>query len=173
MHLFMISLLLVQAVPTPSALYERYNQITRFDHHFSKYSKRYFGPAIDWRYFKAQAVAESRLEENATSAAGAVGALESPIVRTFTFEVIADGFPFFVKSLHSTWTVQALGAKRSEVTIHSQFEMLPVIGALMWPLFKKNSRETTTTLLEELKHYAETGETGRLTHQAKDPGQLG
>ena len=93
--------------------------------------------------------------------------------RTFTFEVIADGFPFFVKSLHSTWTVQALGAKRSEVTIHSQFEMLPVIGALMWPLFKKNTRETTTTLLEELKHYAETGETGRLTHQAKDPGQLG
>ena len=67
--------------------------------------------------------------------------------RTFTFEVIADGFPFFVKSLHSTWTVQALGAKRSEVTIYLQFEMLPVIGALISPLFKKNSRETTTTLL--------------------------
>ena len=76
MHLFMISLLLVQAVPTPSALYERYNQITRFDHHFSKYSKRYFGPAFDWRYFKAQAVAESRLEENATSVAGAVGIMQ-------------------------------------------------------------------------------------------------
>ena len=76
MHLFMISLMLVQAVPTPSALYERYNQITRFDHHFSKYSKRYFGPAFDWRYFKAQAVAESRLEENATSVAGAVGIMQ-------------------------------------------------------------------------------------------------
>ncbi len=37
--------------------------------------------------------------------------------------------------------------------------MLPVIGALMWPLFKKNNRKTTTILLEELKHYAQTGET--------------
>ena len=85
MHLFIISLLLVQAVPTPSALYARYNQITRFDHHFSKYSKRYFGPAFDWRYFKAQAVAESRLEENASSVAGAVGVMQ---VMPQTFEEI-------------------------------------------------------------------------------------
>ena len=79
--------------------------------------------------------------------------------RTFTFELIADGFPFFVKSVHSTWTVQPLVANRSEVTINLQYEMLPVIAALIWPLFKKNNRETTTIMLEELKHYAETGET--------------
>ncbi len=78
--------------------------------------------------------------------------------RTFTFELITDGFPFFVKSVHSTWTVQPLGANRSEVTINSQFEMLPMIGALMWPLLKKNSRKTITILLEDLKRYAETGE---------------
>jgi hypothetical protein len=78
--------------------------------------------------------------------------------RTFTFEVIAAGFPFFVKSLHSTWSVQPLDANRSEVSINSQFEMLPVVGALMWPLLKKNSRKTFTILLEELKLYAETGE---------------
>ena len=46
MHLFLISLLLVQAEPTLSPLYARDNQITKFDHHFSKYSKRYFGPRV-------------------------------------------------------------------------------------------------------------------------------
>ena len=27
----------------------------RFDDTFRKYTKRYFGPAVDWRVFKAQA----------------------------------------------------------------------------------------------------------------------
>ena len=31
----------------------------RYDPTFRKYSRRYFGPAFDWRYFKAQGFAES------------------------------------------------------------------------------------------------------------------
>ena len=42
-------------------------------------------PAFDWRYFKAQAIAESRLEENAISVAGAVGVMQ---VMPRTFEEI-------------------------------------------------------------------------------------
>ena len=76
MHLLLISLLLVQLAPSPSARYERYNQVTKFDKHFTKYSKRYFGPAFDWHYFKAQAIAESQLDENASSAVGAVGLMQ-------------------------------------------------------------------------------------------------
>ena len=36
--------------------------IDRYDPTFRKYTKRYFGPAFDWRYFKAQGFAESGLK---------------------------------------------------------------------------------------------------------------
>jgi len=56
--------------------FERYNQVTQYDHYFSKYSKRNFGPNFDWRYFKAQAIAESRLRKDAQSQVGAVGIMQ-------------------------------------------------------------------------------------------------
>src|SRR5687767_16022184 len=40
---------------------------SQYDDTFRKYSKRYFGPAFDWTHFKAQAMAESNLDPNATS----------------------------------------------------------------------------------------------------------
>lgn len=76
MRVFLIFLMLLQMAPPLSAQYERYNQVTKFDKHFTKYSKRYFGPAFDWHYFKAQAIAESQLDENARSAVGAVGVMQ-------------------------------------------------------------------------------------------------
>ena len=75
MNLVIIALVLVQATLSPHEPYAYYNRFTEFDRHFSKYSKRYFGPAFDWRYFKAQAIAESRLQEDARSEAGAVGVI--------------------------------------------------------------------------------------------------
>jgi membrane-bound lytic murein transglycosylase MltF len=48
----------------------------RFDDTFRKYSKRFFGPAFDWRLFKAQAMAESGLDPDATSDAGARGVMQ-------------------------------------------------------------------------------------------------
>lgn len=49
---------------------------TQFDDTFRKYGKRYFGPGFDWRYFKAQAMAESNLDPNATSYVGARGLMQ-------------------------------------------------------------------------------------------------
>ncbi len=43
---------------------------------FRKYSKRYFGVGFDWRYFKAQGLAESDLEPTARSHAGARGVMQ-------------------------------------------------------------------------------------------------
>ena len=76
MPTLLVALLLLQAPPTPSSSYARYNALTTYDTHFSKYSKRYFGVAFDWRYFKAQAVAESNLRADARSSAGAVGLMQ-------------------------------------------------------------------------------------------------
>jgi len=56
--------------------FQRYNKVTRFDQYFSKHTKRNFGPAFNWRHFKAQAIAESRLKENAASHVGAVGLMQ-------------------------------------------------------------------------------------------------
>ncbi len=45
--------------------YSKYNSFKRYDPYFSKYTKRYFGPAFDWTRFKAQAIAESNLNPDA------------------------------------------------------------------------------------------------------------
>ena len=71
-------------------LYARFNEFTKFDGYFSKYSKRYFGAAFDWRYFKAQAIAESQLQEDARSGAGAVGVMQ---VMPRTFDEIRQKNP--------------------------------------------------------------------------------
>jgi membrane-bound lytic murein transglycosylase F len=48
----------------------------RYDDIFRKYSQRFFGPGFDWRIFKAQAMAESNLSENAKSWVGARGLMQ-------------------------------------------------------------------------------------------------
>ena len=48
----------------------------QFDPHFRKYAKRFFGIGLDWRWFKAQGIAESGLRENAESWVGAKGIMQ-------------------------------------------------------------------------------------------------
>ena len=48
----------------------------RYDAHFKKYAKHYFGPGMDWRWFKAQAIAESGLKPDARSKSGARGIMQ-------------------------------------------------------------------------------------------------
>lgn len=46
----------------------------RYDRFFIKYTRKYFGPKFDWRYFKAQGVAESGLCPRSPD--GAVGIMQ-------------------------------------------------------------------------------------------------
>jgi len=55
---------------------QRFRAADRYDDHFRKYSKRFFGPAFDWRLFKAQALAESGLDSSARSQVGAEGVMQ-------------------------------------------------------------------------------------------------
>ncbi len=48
----------------------------QYDDYFRKYSKRFFGVGFDWRYFKAQAFAESNLNPDAYSHVGAMGIMQ-------------------------------------------------------------------------------------------------
>jgi membrane-bound lytic murein transglycosylase F len=76
-----LTLALLLAVTTPvlaqraGALRPARDQ-TRYDDLFRKYSKRFFGVGYDWRYFKAQGMAESNLDSAARSYVGATGIMQ-------------------------------------------------------------------------------------------------
>lgn len=81
-HMIYFVILTIVLTSMPVQAFERYNGVVRYDRYFAKYSKRYFGPGFNWRYFKAQAIAESRLKAKATSRAGALGIMQI-MPRTF------------------------------------------------------------------------------------------
>ncbi|MGA1867697.1 MAG: transglycosylase SLT domain-containing protein [bacterium] len=54
-----------------------------YDNYFRKYAKRFFGPGIDWRWFKAQGITESGLREDVKSWVGAKGIMQI-MPKTFT-----------------------------------------------------------------------------------------
>ena len=69
-------LLLLLLLPARLCAQRAHSDVDRYDDTFRKYSKRFFGPGFDWQYFKAQALAESGLDPNATSRVGARGVMQ-------------------------------------------------------------------------------------------------
>ena len=76
----------------------------RYDPTFRKYSRRYFGPAFDWRYFKAQGFAESGLKAGATSWVGARGVMQ---LMPSTYQDIASHRPDFGPIDQPEWNIAA------------------------------------------------------------------
>ncbi len=76
----------------------------KYDRHFKKYSKHYFGPGFDWRWFKAQAIAESGLKPKAKSATGAMGVMQ---ILPSTYTEIRDKNPHFRKIDSPRWNIAA------------------------------------------------------------------
>lgn len=98
-------LIIILLIPSHIQAFERFNRVREFDPYFSKYSKRFFGPAFDWRYFKAQAIAESGLKPEARSIVGAAGLMQ---IMPATFDEIAKKSPFIKGSRgHPRWNVAA------------------------------------------------------------------
>lgn len=76
----------------------------KYDRHFKKYSKRYFGPLFDWHWFKAQAIAESGLSHDAKSHVGAQGLMQ---IMPATFDEINKKNPHFSKLEAAKWNIAA------------------------------------------------------------------
>ena len=75
-----------------------------YDTHFRKYTKRYFGPHIDWRWFKSQGIAESGLDPNAASEAGARGVMQ---IMPATYREIREQNPHFLEVDQPRWNIAA------------------------------------------------------------------
>ena len=85
--------------------FHRYNNVTRYDNYFSKYTKRNFGPAFNWHHFKAQAIAESGLKKNAKSHVGAIGLMQ---IMPTTYEEIIKRHRYIKGSGNSPrWNIAA------------------------------------------------------------------
>lgn len=77
---------------------------TQYDGYFRKYSKRYFGPHFDWRWFKAQAIAESNLRPDAVSPVGAKGLMQ---IMPATYLDIKKANPHFLDLTEPRWNIAA------------------------------------------------------------------
>ena len=75
-----------------------------YDPVFRKYTKRYFGPTFDWKYFKAQGLAESGLDSSATSWVGARGIMQ---LMPSTYHDIASHRPEFGAIDQPEWNIAA------------------------------------------------------------------
>jgi|SRR5688572_16927873 len=73
MRYALAAMLLLAAHPAQAQLTVKHGQ---FDDTFRKYTKRFFGPGFDWKYFKAQGLAESNLRPDARSYVGARGVMQ-------------------------------------------------------------------------------------------------
>ncbi|HDK37869.1 MAG TPA: lytic transglycosylase domain-containing protein [Thiolapillus brandeum] len=76
----------------------------KYDHHFRKHSKHYFGPLVNWRWFKAQGIAESGLKPKARSKAGAMGLMQ---ILPSTFEEIRKKNPALLDLKEPKWNIAA------------------------------------------------------------------
>ncbi len=76
----------------------------KYDRHFKKYSKRYFGPHFEWRWFKSQGIAESNLDEDAASPVGAKGVMQ---IMPDTFDEIQQQNPTYLALDEPRWNIAA------------------------------------------------------------------
>ena len=76
----------------------------KYDQYFRKYSKRFFGPALDWHWFKAQGIAESGLRGNARSWVNAKGIMQ---LMPRTFAELKKKKPELQNVLEPRWNIAA------------------------------------------------------------------
>lgn len=75
-----------------------------YDRLFKKYSKHYFGVGFDWRWFKAQGIAESGLQPDAVSGSGARGIMQ---IVPATFNEIQLTNPGYLDVDDPQWNIAA------------------------------------------------------------------
>lgn len=106
--IFALPLLIGLTLPEASVSGEKHvdhpRWTSKYDRHFRKYAKHYFGAGFDWRWFKAQGIAESGLKPDAKSPAGALGIMQ---ILPSTYEEIKRENPHFKNMKDPHWNIAA------------------------------------------------------------------
>ena len=76
----------------------------KYDEHFRKYSKQYFGIGFDWKWFKSQTLAESAFNETIKSPVGAQGLMQ---IMPGTFREISAKTGIPNQPFNSKWNISA------------------------------------------------------------------
>lgn len=113
--------------------------VNRYDPFFRKYTKRYFGPAFDWRVFKAQGMAESRLDTAARSRSGARGIMQ---LMPSTFEAIQSKAPDLVSIDDPEWNIAA-GIRHNRVLWRSWSDAATLIDQRQFMFASYNAGRST------------------------------
>ncbi len=74
---------------------------------------------------------------------------------TYSYE--ADGLPAMFKSGKNVWKIDPIGDDRSKVKMNLRMEMSALPGFFMGWMIKSKMAKDLEGLMEDLKHYAETG----------------
>ena len=93
---------LLQAAEMPEVTDRHWTK--KYDQYFRKYSKRFFGPALNWHWFKAQGIAESGLRGNARSWVNAKGIMQ---LMPRTFAELKKKNPELKNVLEPRWNIAA------------------------------------------------------------------
>ena len=102
--LLLPALALARVLPAQLPLVDDPHWTDAYDDHFRKYAKHYFGPGVDWRWFKSQAIIESKLKPKTRSPGGAVGLMQ---ILPATFAAIRAENPHFRGIDDPRWNIAA------------------------------------------------------------------
>ena len=94
--------LLLQSAEIPKVTDRHWT--SKYDQYFRKYSKRFFGPAIDWHWFKSQGIAESGLRGDARSWVNAKGIMQ---LMPRTFAELKKKNPQLSNVMEPRWNIAA------------------------------------------------------------------
>ena len=77
----------------------------KYDIYFNKYTKRYFGPGFEYKWFKSQSIAESALNADAESWVGAKGLMQ---IMPATYRDIKEHNEFIIGKIENPrWNIEA------------------------------------------------------------------
>jgi len=78
------------------------------------------------------------------------------------------GFPFFVKSAVSTWTLKEISKTETEVTVNPNIKTMPIIGTIMEIPMKMQLKKAIPGLMDDFATYVETGKASKSKQEEID-----
>lgn len=71
--------------------------------------------------------------------------------------VATEGLPRFVRSAQNDWTVNPIGADRSELTIRGEIDLRPFPGIFLYPFMIFQFKRAGKIILDDLAYYLDHG----------------